>query len=168
MDTVVTQSELETLAAQVADRLIERGEILAIAESCTGGWVGQCLTAIAGSSKWFDRGFVTYSNSAKVEALDVPDFTIKRHGAVSEPTARAMAQGVIAKSRGHWSLAITGVAGPTGGTPERPVGTVCFAWARCDGGCEAETRVFGGDREAVRAQSVRHALDGLLQRLDTL
>ena len=159
------QSDLEALAAQVAERLLARGELVATAESCTGGWVGQCLTAIAGSTQWFDRGFVTYSNSAKVEMLDVPEFTIKRRGAVSEPTARAMAQGALAHSRAHWSLAITGVAGPTGGSPEKPVGTVCFAWAQRDGGCTAETCLFAGDREAVRAQSVARALSGLLDLL---
>lgn len=162
---LTTQAELEVLAARLADALLARQEVLATAESCTGGWVGQCLTAIAGSSLWFDRGFVTYSNSAKVEMLGVPEFTIKRHGAVSEATARAMAQGALQQSRAHWSLAITGVAGPTGGTAEKPVGTVCFAWAQRDGGCHAETCLFAGDRQAVRAQSVEHALRGLLDRM---
>lgn len=165
MDTVVNQDELETLAATVGARLLEKKLFLAAAESCTGGWVGQCLTAIAGSSHWFDRGFVTYSNVAKTEMLGVLDFTIRRHGAVSEATARGMAQGAIAASRAHWTLAITGVAGPGGGSAEKPVGTVCFAWARRDGGCTAETRHFEGDRAAVRSQSVRHALAGLLERL---
>ncbi len=159
---VPTQAELETLAAQIAERLLHRKQVLAIAESCTGGWVGQCLTAIAGSSEWFDRGFVTYSNAAKVEMLGVPEFTIKRHGAVSEATARAMAQGALTNSRAHWALAITGVAGPTGGTAEKPVGTVCFAWAEREGGCTAATRRFDGDRQAVRAQSVEFALSELL------
>ncbi len=159
------QNDLEALAARVAERLLTKEQVLAIAESCTGGWVGQCLTAIAGSSLWFDRGFVTYSNAAKIEMLDVPAFTIKRHGAVSEATARAMAQGVLAKSRARWSLAITGVAGPTGGTPEKPVGTVCFAWAEKEGGCTAATRLFEGDRAAVRAQSVEFALNELLALL---
>jgi len=165
MDTELTQTDLEALAARVADKLLARQQVLAIAESCTGGWVGQCLTAIAGSSLWFDRGFVTYSNAAKIELLDVPEFTIKRHGAVSEATARAMVQGALAKSRAHWALAITGVAGPTGGSAKNPVGTVCFAWAEKDGGCVAETCRFDGDRQAVRLQSVAHALNGLLQRI---
>lgn len=161
----LTQGDLEALAAQVAERLLARREVVATAESCTGGWVGQCLTAIAGSTQWFDRGFVTYSNSAKVDMLGVLDFTIKRHGAVSEATARAMAQGALQHSRAQWALAITGVAGPTGGSPKKPVGTVCFAWAERDGGCSAETCLFAGDRQAVRAQSVERALNGLLDLL---
>ncbi len=166
MDTLVSQPELEKLAAEVGARLLELKRYLAVAESCTGGWVGQCLTAIPGSSRWFDRGFVTYTNVAKTEMLGVPDFTIRRHGAVSEATARAMAQAALgAGSLAAWSLAITGVAGPDGGSAEKPVGTVCFAWAERDGGCTAETCHFGGDRAAVRAQSVRHALAGLLARV---
>ena len=158
-------SELEKLAEQVGMRLIERGEMLATAESCTGGWVAQALTAIAGSSAWFDRGFVTYSNGAKVDMLGVPETTLARHGAVSEATARAMAQGALDHSQAHWALAITGIAGPTGGTPEKPVGTVCFAWAWRDGGCEAQNCCFRGGRADVRALAVRHALHGLLARL---
>lgn len=158
-------SELEKLAERVGLALLERGEWLAAAESCTGGWVAQSLTAIAGSSAWFDRGFVTYSNAAKIDMLAVPETTLERHGAVSEATARAMAQGALAQSRADWSLAITGIAGPSGGTPDKPVGTVCFAWASRDGGCEAQTCHFAGDRAAVREQSVGHALGGLLVRL---
>ena len=107
----------------------------------------------------------TYSNAAKVEMLGVPETTIERHGAVSEATARAMAQGALAHSRADWSVGITGVAGPTGSSREKPVGTVCFAWGWQDGGCEAQTCHFTGDRTAVREQSVRHALLGLLERL---
>ena len=125
------------------------------------------LTANAGSSAWFDRGFVTYSNAAKVEMLGVPEATLANHGAVSEPTARAMVQGALAHSHADWAVAITGVAGPTGGSREKPVGTVCFAWAGKDGGCEAQTCHFAGDRAAVREHSVRHALKGLLARLDS-
>lgn len=157
--------ELEKLAEHVGLALLERGQWLVAAESCTGGWVAQSVTAIAGSSAWFDRGFVTYSNAAKVDMLAVPETTLARHGAVSEATARAMAQGALAHSRADWSVAITGIAGPTGGTPEKPVGTVCFAWASRDGGCEAQTCHFGGDRAAVREQSVFHALSGLLARV---
>jgi nicotinamide-nucleotide amidase len=160
-----SQADLEALAAEAGRRLLQRGEWLATAESCTGGWVAQAVTAIAGSSAWFDRGFVTYANAAKEEQLGVPATTLERHGAVSEATARAMAQGVLCHSRADWSLAITGIAGPAGGSPDKPVGTVCFAWAQKDGGCEAQTCLFAGDREAVRAQSVRHALVGLLERL---
>lgn len=159
-------SELEDLSRALGAALLERGEWLAAAESCTGGWLAQSVTAIAGSSGWFDRGFVTYSNAAKVEMIAVPETTLERHGAVSEPTARAMAQGALAHSRADWSVAITGIAGPSGGSPEKPVGTVCFAWAQKDGGCEAQTCRFEGHRAAVREQSVRHALRGLLARLD--
>lgn len=158
-------SELESLAEQVGRALLARGEWLALAESCTGGWVAQTVTAIAGSSGWFDRGFVTYSNAAKMEMLAVPALTLDRHGAVSEATARAMAQGVLSHAAADWAIAITGIAGPSGGSEEKPVGTVCFAWASREGGCLAQTRYFPGDRAAVREQSVRHALNGLLAQL---
>lgn len=158
-------SELEELSEQLGARLLERGEWLVTAESCTGGWVAQTVTAIAGSSGWFDRGFVTYSNAAKRDMLGVPETTLDRHGAVSEATARAMAIGALEHSRGDWSVAITGIAGPSGGTPDKPVGTVCFAWAWRAGGCEAQTCHFPGGRTEVRALSVRHALRGLLVRL---
>ena len=159
-------ADLQTLSESVGAQLLSRGEWLATAESCTGGWVAQSVTAIAGSSAWFDRGFVTYSNAAKQEMLGVTEATLERHGAVSEATARAMAQGAIAHSRADWAIAITGIAGPGGGSPEKPVGTVCFAWAQRDGGCEAQTCVFAGDRAAVREQSVIQALRGLLARIE--
>jgi nicotinamide-nucleotide amidase len=161
-------ADLLTLSESVGAQLLNRGEWLVTAESCTGGWVAQCITAIAGSSAWFDRGFVTYSNAAKQDMLGVPEATLSRHGAVSEATARAMAQGAIAHSRGDWAIAITGIAGPSGGTPDKPVGTVCFAWAQRDGGCEAQTCCFDGDRQAVREQSVIHALRGLLARVEAM
>ena len=159
--------DLEILAAKLGAVLLARGEWLAAAESCTGGWLAQSVTAIAGSSAWFDRGFVTYSNEAKVDMLGVPVTTLERHGAVSEATARAMALGALERSRANWTVAITGIAGPSGGSSEKPVGTVCFAWAEKDGGCEAQTCLFTGDRAAVREQSVRHALQGLIRRLET-
>ncbi len=158
--------ELTSLAAEIGSALQQRGECLATAESCTGGWVAQTITAIAGSSAWFERGFVTYSNAAKSDMLGVSETTLARHGAVSEATARAMAQGALAHSRADWTLSITGIAGPAGGSPEKPVGTVCFAWAARVGGCEAQTCLFSGERAAVRQQAVRHALRGLLARLD--
>lgn len=158
------QRSLEVLAADVGELLLVNGQRLATAESCTGGWVAHCLTAIAGSSGWFERGFVTYSNEAKIELLDVDADSLAAHGAVSESTAVAMALGALRHSRADWALAITGVAGPAGGSPGRPVGTVCFAWAGPDERMNAETRRFPGNREAVRAQSVRHALLGLLRR----
>ena len=152
---------LEEIAACLGRELAGRGEWLAVAESCTGGWLAQAVTAVAGSSGWFDRGFVTYSNAAKVEMLGVPENTLERHGAVSEATARSMAQGALVHSHADWAVAITGIAGPSGGVPGKPVGTVCFAWAG-KGGCFARTRQFSGDRAAVREQSVRYALSGLL------
>ena len=159
--------DLEILAAKLGAVLLARGDWLAAAESCTGGWLAQSVTAIAGSSAWFDRGFVTYSNEAKVDMLGVPVTTLERHGAVSEATARAMTLGALERSRANWTVAITGIAGPSGGSSEKPVGTVCFAWAEKDGGCEAQTCLFTGDRAAVREQSVRHALQGLIRRLET-
>jgi nicotinamide-nucleotide amidase len=158
-------SELEKLAERLGAMLLERGEWLVAAESCTGGWLAQSVTAIAGSSAWFDRGFVTYSNAAKMDMLGVPETTLDRHGAVSEATARAMAQGALKHSRADWSVAITGIAGPSGGSPEKPVGTVCFAWAWREGGSEGCTCHFAGDRAAVREQSVGYALTGLLERI---
>ena len=157
--------ELENLAQELGTALLARGEYLTAAESCTGGWLAQSVTANAGSSAWFDRGFVTYSNAAKVEMLGVPEATLANHGAVSEPTARAMVQGALAHSHADWAVAITGVAGPTGGSREKPVGTVCFAWAGRDLGCQAQTRCFNGERSAVRAQSVAYALRGLIHLL---
>lgn len=159
------QDELEALAARVGAALLARGELLAAAESCTGGWIAQCLTAIAGSSAWFDRGFVTYSNEAKEDMLGVPHQTLISSGAVSEATAGAMVQGAIARSRAHWALAVSGIAGPTGGTPDKPVGTVCFAWAGPDGWLAQETCRFPGDRRDIRARTVAHALQILLSRL---
>ena len=152
-------------AVRLGERLLAAGAMVVTAESCTGGLVAGAITEVAGSSGWFDRGFVTYSNAAKRDMLGVPETTLDRHGAVSEATARAMAIGALEHSRGDWSVAITGIAGPSGGTPDKPVGTVCFAWAWRAGGCEAQTCHFPGGRTEVRALSVRHALRGLLVRL---
>jgi nicotinamide-nucleotide amidase len=155
---------MDDLAKRVGERLKAADAMLVTAESCTGGWVAQAVTAVAGSSEWFERGFVTYSNASKQELLGVDPGILQRHGAVSEETARAMALGALARSKGSIALSITGVAGPGGGTREKPVGTVCFAWA--DGaGVQGETRRFPGDRESVRRQSVVHALEGVLRRL---
>ena len=130
----MNQTELEALAAQVGALLVANGQKLVTAESCTGGWVAQCLTAIAGSSTWFDRAVVSYSNEAKREMLGVTGETLSTHGAVSEATAIAMARGALYNSHADWALAITGVAGPSGGSPGKPVGTVCFAWAGPENG----------------------------------
>ena len=157
---------MNDLARKLASHLKARKAMLVTAESCTGGWVAQELTALAGSSAWFDRGFVTYSNEAKQEMLGVRAETLARHGAVSEETASEMATGALKKSRGTVSLAITGIAGPSGGTPAKPVGTVCFAWATRDRPVHAETKHFTGDREAVRRQSVDYSLARALELLD--
>jgi nicotinamide-nucleotide amidase len=155
---------LTTLATLVGARLKDRGVKLAAAESCTGGWVAQAVTSVSGSSDWFERGFVTYSNDAKREMLGVRAETLDRFGAVSEETAREMALGALAASRAQLAVAITGVAGPTGGTPAKPVGMVCLAWASQEGAVDAVTKHFSGDREEVRRQSVICALQGVLER----
>jgi nicotinamide-nucleotide amidase len=157
---------LYTLGALAGNRLKERGERLVSAESCTGGWVAQVVTSVAGSSEWFERGFVTYSNEAKQELIGVHAETLARHGAVSEETAREMALGALAASRATIAVAITGVAGPSGGTPSKPVGMVCFAWADRSGAVRSETRHFTGNREKVRRQSVMRALQGVVEWLD--
>jgi nicotinamide-nucleotide amidase len=155
---------MDELARRLAEQLKAAAAVLATAESCTGGWAAQVVTSVAGSSAWFDRGFVTYSNAAKQELLGVRAETLERHGAVSEETAREMARGALERSRATVSLAITGVAGPGGGSLEKPVGTVCLAWARA-GEVKSETRRFPGNRESVRRQSVIAALEGLLALL---
>jgi len=157
---------LKALAARTGRRLKRAKAMLVSAESCTGGWVSQAVTSIAGSSEWFERGFVTYSNAAKHELLGVSSKTLKNHGAVSEETAREMAAGALARSRGTIALAVTGVAGPGGGSAAKPVGMVCFAWAGKRGRLRSETRRFRGGREAVRRQSVRRALEGVLEFLE--
>ena len=162
------QAALEALAEQVGDVLRSQGLRLATAESCTGGWVSQCLTAVAGSSDWFERGFVTYSNEAKQEMLGVPAEVLIRHSAVSEATAQAMATGALVHSRADWAVAITGVAGPSGGSPEKPVGLVCFAWAGPDACVTTDSRRFAGDRQSVRAQSVEFVLSELRERVKTM
>jgi nicotinamide-nucleotide amidase len=155
---------MDELARRLGDRLKAANAVLAIAESCTGGWAAQVVTSVAGSSAWFDRGFVTYSNEAKQEMLGVRAETLRAHGAVSEPTAREMAHGALERSRATVAVSITGVAGPGGGTPDKPVGTVCFAWAR-GRDVRSESRRFSGDRESVRRQSVVRALEGVLKAL---
>ncbi len=159
-------AELEQLSRRVGEVLLARKLMLTCAESCTGGWVAEVVTATGGSSQWFERGFVTYSDAAKRELLGVPADTLRRHGAVSEETVRAMAAGALTRSHAQVALAISGIAGPTGGSPDKPVGTVCFAWALQGEAPMAETRRFPGDREAVRRQSVLHALRGLLGRVE--
>lgn len=159
-------SELVALSETIGTACRARGLTIATAESCTGGWAAQVITHTAGSSAWFDRGFVTYANAAKTDMLGVRMDTIEAHGAVSLQTAGEMAAGALAHSNAMISLAITGIAGPTGGSPDKPVGTVCFAWCIRTGDRidtpSCERRLFAGDREAVRRQAVVHALSGLL------
>ncbi len=161
----MARDPLNAIAARLGARLKRRRLKLTTAESCTGGWIAQALTSVAGSSAWFERGFVTYSNEAKKEMLGVRGATLSRHGAVSEQTARAMAAGALARSRAQVSVAVTGVAGPGGGTRRTPVGTVCFAWARGRAAPASATMKFRGGRERVRRQSVAFALEGLLQTI---
>jgi nicotinamide-nucleotide amidase len=158
---------LYQLAEQVGQALKRQGSMLTTAESCTGGWVSEAITMVPGSSDWFERGFVTYTYISKREMLGVSSDTLGQHGAVSEPTAREMVTGAIAHSHAQIAAAVSGTAGPGGGTPDKPVGTVCFAWGTKGGALESETRHFAGDREAVRKQSVEHALRGILRLLES-
>ena len=156
---------IRSLASQLGRQLAEHGYMATTAESCTGGLVAAALTDIAGSSAWFERGFVTYSNHAKVEMLGVDAELIEERGAVSEEVARAMASGALVESWAQVAVSITGVAGPGGGTRDKPVGTVCFAWIELEQEAQSETMHFAGDRARVREQSVVHALGGLLLRV---
>lgn len=157
-------ADLVELAAQVGEALKAKRWLLATAESVTGGSISQAITDIAGSSEWFDCGFVTYSNSSKTEQLDVPAALIAQFGAVSEEVAGAMARGALASTEAHIALSTTGIAGPSGAVPGKPVGTVCFGWAYGTSVC-TERLVFQGDRHAVRQQTAEHALRGLLKVL---
>jgi len=154
------------LAAMLGVALRRHGLTAATAESCTGGLVAGAITDIPGSSAWFERGFVTYSNEAKMEMLGVRPETLATHGAVSEATAAEMATGALTHSRADVAVAVTGIAGPDGGNPAKPVGTVCFAWARRNRAVDTDTRRFAGDRAAVRAATVEAALRGLIDRSD--
>lgn len=156
---------LTRLSAELGDLLRQRHESLATAESCTGGWVAKVCTDVAGSSDWFDSGFVTYSNHAKQTMIGVSRNTLETYGAVSEQTVLEMVQGVVRHSKADWAVAISGIAGPGGGSPEKPVGTVWFAWAGPENWLHATQRLFEGDRESVRRQSVEHALAVLLQHM---
>ena len=157
----MADAQLYGLAEQVGKELAARGLMLATAESCTGGWVSEAVTMVPGSSDWFERGFVTYTYISKREMLGVSRETLGQHGAVSEPTVREMAAGALARSHAQVAVAVSGTAGPSGGTPDKPVGTVCFAWATPTT-TGAARRVFAGGREAVRRQSVAFAIERLL------
>ena len=153
---------LYRLAARVGRELKRSELMMAAAESCTGGWIGQAITMVPGSSEWFERGFVTYTYISKREMLGVKAASLERHGAVSEQVVREMVLGALSHSHAQVSVAVSGVAGPGGGTPDKPVGTVCFGWARAPGKAVVETRRFRGDRDEVRRRTVIHALRGIV------
>lgn len=160
--------DLYELAHRVGEQLRSRHWQLATAESCTGGWVSQAVTAVEGSSEWFDRGFVTYANRAKAEMLDVPWDTLQRYGAVSAETVSAMVQGALNRSAAQISVAVSGIAGPSGGSTNKPVGTVWLAWGARGSDITATGFYFPGERQVVRRASVVAALQGLLTYMDQL
>ena len=164
---MATDNIVHQLAIRAGNKLRDERLMLATAESCTGGMVAAAITDISGSSGWFERGFVTYSNQAKTEMIGVPADMIDKHGAVSEPVAKAMAEGALRNSRAQVALAITGVAGPGGGTESKPVGMVSFAWSNRLH-TSVETLQFKGDRKQVRTQAAVHALRGLLELLERM
>ena len=161
----IRDEEILAAAQALADSLAQQRLLLTTAESCTGGGIAETLTGIAGASAWFDRGFVTYSNEAKLPMLGVAQSTLDRFGAVSEATALEMARGASSHSGAHVSVAVTGIAGPDGGTPDKPVGTVWIAWGQKLGYAEARRFQFDGDRNAVRQQAILEAILGLNARL---
>lgn len=156
---------MKQLASAAGEMLRINGMTLATAESCTGGGIASAVTEIAGSSAWFDRGFVTYSNQSKMEMLGVAEATLKQHGAVSEATVREMVAGALRNSQAQIALAVSGIAGPTGGTPEKPVGMVWIAWGFKEGEVKAKKYALTGDRTQIRTQTVRAALQGVIEML---
>ena len=157
-----TEKTVQELAQVLIEKLTQAGLIAATAESCTGGGVAYAITEISGSSQCFDRGFVTYSNDAKVQMLGVDPDIIKEYGAVSEQVVEQMASGAVQHSEADLAVAISGIAGPNGGTPEKPVGTVCLSWYNTHSGSKTATYLFVGDRSEVRTQAIRLALVGLI------
>ena len=164
----LTQELLEVLAAELGGALVNRGWRLAVAESCTGGWTAQAITAVAGSSAWFDRGFVTYSNEAKMDMLGVRAETLDRFGAVSEETVREMVEGALRHSRAQVVFSISGIAGPGGGSDSKPVGTVWFAWGVAGGPTRCARQNFDGDRRRIRMQAVAYALSEMWAALGAM
>lgn len=163
---MIDDAILFAYAQQVGDLLSSKNLKLTTAESCTGGWVGQSITAIAGSSGWYECGFITYSNQAKHRLLGVQATTLLKYGAVSEQTAREMVSGALKMSTAQVALSVTGVAGPGGGSKEKPVGIVCFAWELKEGIAQSATHFFSGDRETIRRQAVAIALRGTIELLE--
>ncbi len=152
------ETVLQTTAKQLSEFLLEKKWMIATAESCTGGWIAKTLTDLAGSSRYFDRGIVTYSNAAKMKMLGVTAETLEQHGAVSEETVAEMASGMLQRSQAQVAVAVSGIAGPSGGSVEKPVGMVCFGWAFKNGQIVTKTRCFDGDRDQIRMQTVQFAL----------
>ena len=165
LSSVPTDAELAALATSIAARMQQRALMLAAAESCTGGWIAKTLTDLSGSSAWFEAGVVSYSNKTKMSLLGVRAETLERSGAVSEQTALEMASGALARLGADVAVAVTGIAGPSGGTPEKPVGTVWIGWQRRGDAAHARLFHFAGDREAVRRRTVAAALEGVLAML---
>lgn len=165
MTADITDIQLSEYARAVAQRFADNGLKLTVAESCTGGWVAKLLTEVSGSSAWFERGFVTYSNEAKSEMLGVPAEIIEQHGAVSSEVVMAMTVGALQHSHADWALAISGIAGPDGGSEDKPVGTVWFAWQCNAAEPQSEMQIFSGDRDAVRRAACQYVLQGLLNRV---
>lgn len=156
---------MQDLVTKIAAKLLEKKMVLATAESCTGGWIAQQLTDVAGSSEWFDCGFVTYSNESKKRLLGVSAVSLDTCGAVSKEVVSEMAEGVLSSAEVSISVATSGIAGPGGGSVEKPVGTVWFAWAEQGKDTRTEKKQFSGDRESVRKQAVKYALEGILKNL---
>jgi nicotinamide-nucleotide amidase len=159
--------QLYQLAERVGHALKAKGMMMATAESCTGGWIAQAVTAVPGSSEWFERGFVTYTYISKREMLGVKPETLDAHGAVSEQTVREMTQGALARSHAQVAVSVSGTAGPSGGTAQKPVGTVCFGWGAIGGALQSAVEQFDGDREAVRRQAVAYALERVLALVES-
>ncbi|NWA63852.1 nicotinamide-nucleotide amidase [Pantoea sp. B9002] len=158
----MNDEQLQQLSHRIGEQLKRRQATVTAAESCTGGWIAKVFTDISGSSAWFERGFVTYSNEAKQQMVGVQDTTLQQHGAVSEQTVREMATGAARAAAAEYAIAVSGIAGPEGGTPDKPVGTVWFAIVGPKGRVLAQRQIFAGDRDAVRRQSVAWALQTLL------
>ncbi|MBQ9241312.1 MAG: CinA family protein [Duodenibacillus sp.] len=165
MSEMSIEIKIEALAEELGRKALERGAVIASAESCTAGGISWAITRVPGSSAWFDRGFVVYTAQAKSEMLGVDSALIAACGVVSEPTAGAMASGALQRSEANVSVSVTGIAGPTGAEPGKPVGTVCFGFARKGEPVRAVTEHFSGDRRAVREQAVAFALKGLIKML---
>ena len=164
MKPVPNDAALAVMVEELAEKLLQRGLVMATAESCTGGWIAKCCTDLAGSSAWFERGFVSYSYAAKREMLDVDSMVLESAGAVSEAAALQMAAGAVRESEANVAVAVTGIAGPAGGSDDKPVGTVWFGWS-VGRVVSTEHMVFPGNRDEMRRQTVAHALSGLTSRL---